>query len=94
MKYNIEKSVIKEKLKKFENVQLSKYLYRNCYINNWKKEDPNGKIIHDRDYIVVKTFKNGTIQSEFSCGYYDNLKKEYVVEENRYRKETDLMEEI
>lgn len=92
MRYNIEKSIIKEKLKNFENVQLSKYLYRNCYINNWKKGDQNGKIIHDRDYIVVKTFKNGAIQSESSYGYYDNLKNEYVVGENRYRKEKDLME--
>lgn len=92
MRYNIEKSVLNEKLKKFKDVKLSKNLYRTYYINNWKKEGVDGQVTYDRDYIVVKTFKNGALQSEFSCGYYDNLKNEYVAED-RYRKVTNLMEE-
>ncbi len=59
--------------------------YANWYCKNWVKGE------HDRTYIEIREYRKGNLRHLKSCGYWDNIKKEYVSYDRRHRT-IDLIE--
>lgn len=53
-------------------------------VNNWKKGD------HDRSYIEIREYRNGNLRNVKKCGYWDNIKEEYIAD-NKYSKTINLL---
>lgn len=58
--------------------------YTNWVANNWKKGS------YDRTYIEIRNYRNGKLREVKKCGYWDNVKEEYVAMD-RYSKVLDLL---
>lgn len=49
-------------------------MIREVVAKNWKKEEK------DRTYLSIKCYTlAGRLKREYKCGYFDNIKKQYVV---------------
>lgn len=58
--------------------------YANWHCNNWIKG------AHNRTYIEIREYRNGSLRCVKKCGYWDNVKEEYVAVD-RYTKVLDLL---
>lgn len=58
--------------------------YADWYCNNWVKGE------HNRTYIEIREYRNGNLKTIKKCGYWDNVKEEYVTVD-RYSKVLDLL---
>lgn len=65
--------------------------YDVCSYSSWKKEDEEGKILHDRIYIKLKQYKKRELKKEDDLGYYDNILNAYFIT-NRMHKVTDVID--
>lgn len=54
------------------------------YVTNWKKGS------HDRSYIEIREYRNGRLRTVKKCGYWDNIKEEYIAED-KYSKTINLL---
>lgn len=59
--------------------------YTDYYVNNWVKGG------HDRSYIELRWYRNGKCKSVKKCGYWDNNKNIYVID-NKYTKNYNIFE--
>jgi hypothetical protein len=58
--------------------------YTDYYVNNWTKGDNN------RSYIELRWYRKGKLKSSKKCGYWDNNKNEYVID-NKYNQNYNLL---
>lgn len=59
--------------------------YTDYYVNNWSKGE------HDRSYIELRWYRKGKLKEVKKCGYWDNVKEEYIVE-SKFQKNYNVFE--
>lgn len=81
----VESKLTWDKLEKQLEKAVEEKGYSNYYVNNWNKGE------NDRSYIELRWYRNGKLKEVKKCGYWDNVKEEYVVE-SKFQKNYNIFE--
>lgn len=73
--YNISWKELEKILDEKYPKESSKNIFKDWYVNNWKKNDK------DRSYLTFRTYNKGK-RTDINLGYYDNISNRYVITDN------------
>ena len=90
--YLREEEVKEEKIT-WETIEKAANEYCEGYTNGWTADWSCNNWVkggNNRTYIEIREYRNGSLRSTKKCGYWDNVKEEYVAVD-RYSKVLDLL---